>query len=64
MARIIIQDLSKQSSALSAGEMDEVQGGRWASRSYLKGYRYRTFYGERTQKFPVSEYRKKEKNEE
>ena len=62
MARVIIQDLSKQHSILSGKEMDEVQDGRWASRSYLKGYRYYTFYGDKTQKFSVSEYRK-ENNE-
>ncbi|MBT3350641.1 MAG: hypothetical protein HOC91_18135 [Nitrospinaceae bacterium] len=63
MARIIIQDLLKQNSVLSGKEMDEVQGGHWASKSHLKGYRYRTFYGDKNQKFPVSEYRKKDNEE-
>lgn len=62
MARIIIQDLLKQHSILSGEEMDEIQGGHWASRSYVKGYRYRTFYGDKTQKFRVAEYRQ-ENNE-
>lgn len=58
MARIVIQDLEKQTSDLSAEEMDEIQGGRWSSKSYLKGYRFRTFHGDKTQKFPVFGYRK------
>ncbi|HBK80888.1 MAG TPA: hypothetical protein DDZ83_14670 [Nitrospinae bacterium] len=58
MARIKIQDLEKKTSDLSTEEMDEVQGGRWASKGVLKGYRFRTFYGAKTQKFPISGYRK------
>lgn len=58
MARIKIQDLEKKTSDLIAEEMDEVQGGRWASKEVLKGYRFLTFYGAKTQKFPVSGYRK------
>jgi len=58
MARIKIHDLEKQTSNLSAEEMDEVQGGRWASKSFLRGYRFRTIYGAKTQNFPVSGYRK------